>query len=369
MILSHKFNRVESEGINPHLKNIGWSSFFMKQLNNEEMEQIPARVVGVRKNSFLVSQGQGDMLATMSGSYINDSTASYPAVGDWILLRESMITSVLTRKNVLSRNSAGGRSRKGSEASAQEQVIATNIDTAFIVCGLDRDFNLRRIERYLTMIYNCGIKPVIVLTKADLHQSPDWCASEVETVAFGVPIHLVSADNDDALSHLKRYLDFGQTAALIGSSGAGKSTLINRLYGEDVCATSSVSKRLGKGKHTTTNRDLIILPSGGMLIDNPGIREVGLGASLAKTDSAFPEIDELSLQCKFQNCSHTHEPGCQVQRAVGAGEITLARLKSYQKILNELSYFSERESKGAARVERERWKGVAQKIKDMKKKG
>lgn len=370
MKLAHKFNGIVCEGAIPHLSQlykIGWSEFFTEQLKGKDSEQTPARVVGVRKNCFLVSRGHGDLLVTLAGSLINDPEACYPAVGDWVLLRDSTIIAVLTRKNVLSRKAAGGKNRKHGESSILDQVIATNLDVTFIVCGLDRDFNLRRIERYLTMVYNCGITPVIILTKADLQQSPDEFVGEVETIAFGVPIYLVSSYDDDVLYHLESYLDTGQTAALIGSSGAGKSTLINRLYGEEIQVTSSVSKSLGKGKHTTTNRDLIILPSGGMLIDNPGIREIGLGAGYAQTESAFPDVDELSLLCKFPDCSHTHEPGCQVLEAVSSGKITLARLKSYQKIQSELSYLSDREVKGAARVEKERWKGVALMVKEMKK--
>lgn len=367
MISQQLSNQAENKGLNPHLFNLGWSSYFQEQLEGMDAALIPARVVGVRRNSFWVYQGDGEQLATLAGSLMNDSAGSYPAVGDWVLLRDSLIISVLLRKNTLTRKASGGKNRKNGEVSAQDQIIAVNLDKTFIVCGLDRDFNLRRIERYLTMIYNCGITPEIILTKADLHQNPGLYVEEVEPLAFGVPIHLVSAQDEGCITRQKLNLAHGETAALIGSSGAGKSTLINRLYGEEIQATGAVSKSLGKGKHTTTNRDLIILPSGGMLIDNPGIREVGLGAGSSSLESTFPEIEELSKLCKFQDCSHTHEPGCQVLRAVSNGQLTRARLDNYQKILNELTYLSNREVKSAARVEKEQWKGVAQKIKDMKK--
>lgn len=354
-------------GSHLHLSNMGWSPFFQEQLEGQDVASSPTRVIGVRKNCFLVSQGNGEQLVTMAGRLINNPAVSYPAVGDWVLLRDSLIISILSRQNALIRKGSGGKKRKNGEASIQDQIIAANIDKTFIVCGLDRDFNLRRIERYLAMIYNCGITPEIILTKADLHQHPSLYFDEVESVAFGVPIHLVSAESEEVITHLNVTLSHGKTVALIGSSGAGKSTLINRLCGEEIQATSLVSKRLGKGKHTTTNRDLIVLPSGGMVIDNPGIREIGLGVGCSTAESTFPEIDELSRLCKFQDCSHTHEPGCHVLQAVSTGKITAARLNSYQKIMRELDYFSHRETKGAARVEKEQWKGVSQKIKNIKK--
>lgn len=367
MKIPNNLEILENENLFSPLYPLGWSSFFQEQLISSDGEQSPARVVGVRKNCYLVSQGNEDVLATVAGKFFNEMNPCLPVVGDWVLLRESVVTSVLPRKNALSRKASGGRNRKNGEAVVDDQVIAANLDTVFIVCGLDRDFNLRRIERYITMVYNCGIVPVVVLTKADLHQSPDRFVLEVERVAFGISVFLISAKENEEISRLKSFLASGQTTALVGSSGAGKSTLINRLYGEEIQATGAVSKSIGKGRHTTTSRDLIVLPSGGMLIDNPGIREIGLGLGCANTESAFPDIDELSLFCKFPDCSHTHEPGCQVQEAVSSGKIDQARLKSYQKIKNEQIYLFNKETKGAARAERERWKGVAQKVKAIKK--
>lgn len=328
----------------------------------------PARVIGVRRNSFLVSQGYEQLLVTLAGSLMNKPGTLYPAVGDWVLIRESLIITIFSRKNALTRKVSGGKNRKDGEASVQDQVIAVNLDKVFIVCGLDRDFNLRRIERHLTMIYNSGITPEVILTKADLHKKPEAYLDELESVAFGVPVYMVSAEGEATITQLRANLCFGETVAMIGSSGAGKSTLINRLYGEEIRATGSVSTRIGKGKHTTTSRDLITLPTGGMLIDNPGIREIALGACSSESLSAFPEIDELSFSCKFQDCSHTHEPGCKVIEAVSSGNIPPERLQSYHKIQSELRYTSERQQKSAARVERDRWKWVSQKVKDIKKK-
>lgn len=350
-----------------HLSRLGWSSFFQQQLSSGDGVLPPARVIGVRKNIFLVNRGDEEIHATPAGRLFHEIDTCLPVVGDWVLLRESVITTVLPRRNVLSRREAGGRSGRKDESRLSDQVIAANLDTVFIVCGLDRDFNLRRIERCLTMVYNCGIAPVIVLTKADLHQDPLDFVEKVENIAFGVPVYPVSAHDQDGVARLKKLLPPGRTAALIGSSGAGKSTLINRLFGDEIRATGAVGDRVKKGRHITTTRDLIVLPTGGMVIDNPGIREIGLTIDDDSAESAFPDIESLAQFCRFSDCSHSHEPGCRVLEAVSCGEISSDRLHNYHKIKSELKYHFQREQMGAARSERERRKGIAQKRKSMKK--
>jgi ribosome biogenesis GTPase len=353
---------------NKHLSQMGWTSHFQAQLAESGSSQwLPARVIGVRKNAFRVSNGKEEWSATAAGRLIHRPGCLYPVAGDWVLMADGLISKVLTRKNALSRGAAGARGRKNEQA-RKEQVIAANLDTVFVVCGLDRDFNLRRIERYVTLVYNCGLNPVIVLTKADLHENPSHFVAEAESVALGVPTHLVSARNGSGLAQLKAYLSFGQTAALVGSSGAGKSTLVNRLYGETIQATDSISSSAGKGKHTTTSRDLIVMPQGGMVIDNPGIREIAFWDDDGGIGSTFPEIEQYAGQCRFSDCSHTHEPGCRVLRAEAEGEISPDRLESYRKMKRELAYFSDRKHKTADRVEKERWKEVALKVKAIKKK-
>lgn len=362
-------SKQDTNGTNniDHLSNLGWSSFFQKQLEQISSDSlIPARVVGVRKNSFRVSDGKNERLATLAGRLQHDDGGLYPVTGDWVLTTDTVISRVLARKNALSRGASGARGKLDAQPQ-REQVIAANLDTVFIVCGLDRDFNLRRIERYLTLVYNCGLNPVIVLTKADLHQDPKRFAGEVETVAFGVPIHLVSAAHERGLTDMEPHLSSGRTTTMVGSSGAGKSTLINRLYGESVQLTSAVSTQVGKGRHTTTSRDLIMMPQGGMVIDNPGIREIAFWDNDNGIEAAFPEIEKLGLECRFANCSHTHEPGCRVLAAVDEGVISNNRLENYRKMKRELEYLSLREQKSAERVEKERWKGVALKIKDLNK--
>ncbi len=366
------FNKenTDSKYSNDNTRNLlalGWSSHFQAQLDSLcSNAVIPARVIGVRKNYLGISNGKKEWLATVAGRIKHCAGLIYPVTGDWVLVKDTVISEVLTRKNALSRGAAGTHGKEDSQPQ-REQVFAANLDTVFIVCGLDRDYNLRRLERYLTLVYNCGLNPVIVLTKADLHQNPEDCAAAVETVAFGVPLHLVSALDDKGLTPLEQYLSFGQTTTMVGSSGAGKSTLVNRLCGKTIQAIGSVSASLGKGKHTTTTRDLVMMPQGGMVIDNPGIREIAFWDDGGGIGVAFPEIENAAGQCRFSNCSHMHEPGCRVLQAVTAGEISRGRLESYLKMKRELAYLSQRRHKSADRVEKERWKDVALLTKAIKK--
>lgn len=350
-----------------HLIPLGWNETFQAYYASLTVKQgVPARVSGVRKNSFLVTDGTREWLTTVSGSLWYRSDALYPAAGDWVLVTDSVINDVFPRTNVLSRGASGGRGTIDGGA-AQEQIIAANLDTVFIVCGLDHDFNLRRIERYMTLIYNCGLSPVVVLTKADQHEAPEEFVHQVESVTFGVPVHLVGFETETGLHELYPYLSAGKTVTMIGSSGAGKSTLLNRLAGNDIQLTGAISDSVGKGKHTTTARDLIMLPEGGMVIDNPGIREIAFWDSGDGVQSAFPEIEEHATGCRFADCTHTNEPGCQVLAAVSSGEIQEERLNSYHKMKRELDYVSQRQHKSADRIEKERWKDVALKGKAINK--
>jgi len=354
---------LDNQELIQSLTAMGWDSFFQRRLDeSDDNKRQPARVVGTRKNSFYVSQGKGEWLVTLSGKLNYHTDGLYPVVGDWVLVRDTLIAEVLPRKNALYRGAAGTHGKPDS-APAKAQVIASNIDTVFVVCGLDRDYNLRRIERYVTLVYNCGLNPAIILTKADLHEDTGAFSSEVAAIAFGIPVHVVSADDLSGLGQLEAYLSPGQTVTMIGSSGAGKSTLVNRLYGSPVQATGQVSKNAGKGRHITTNRDLIMMPQGGMVIDNPGIREIALWDGDGGTQHAFPEIERLAGECRFSDCSHMHEPGCRVKQAVSEGIISQDRLESFHKMSRELMYLSDRQHKTPDRIEKERWKAVALKIK------
>ena len=368
MIKEQSTKKIYNNNSSQDIIKMGWTPHFQSQIENNSNDKFfPARVIGVRKNNFRVSDGKKEWLTTVTGKIKHFSHCLFPVTGDWVLVNDTVISEVLERKNSLSRGASGKRGKQNEQPN-KEQIIAANLDTVFVVCGLDRDFNLRRIERYLTLIYNCGLNPAIILTKADLHQNSEHFIYEVETIAFDVPIHLISAKNSKGLEQLEEYLSPGQTSAMIGSSGAGKSTLLNRLCGKKIQATNSVSTNVRKGKHTTTSRDLIMMPHGGMLIDNPGIREIAFWDDDGGIEVAFPEIEHLSGQCRFSNCTHTHEPGCKILQAVSEDKISQNRLESYQKMKRELEYLSHRQHKSADRVEKERWKKVALKIKSMKKK-
>ena len=347
------------------LAKLGWAPFFQQQYQDLTADSTPARVVGVHRHVFSVIQEEEVFHVSLAGRLHNQATGIYPVVGDWVLVNEQVITNIFKRNNLLTRKTAGGRSCRNGGAH-DEQGIAANLDFAFIVCGLDRDYNPARIERYLTLVYQCGIEPVIFLSKTDLQQNPEQFVYEVESIAPGVPVYPLSLFDTDAVTRVATLLHPNRTATLIGSSGAGKSTLINKLAGKDIRQTQTVGDRVGKGRHTTTSRDLFLLPGGGMVIDNPGIREIGLSRQITDSTSVFPDIEAFAGQCRFSNCTHTCEPGCRVLEAVATGELSSRRLTNYIKLNNELDYNRQRQNKSADRLEKERWQHVSKKVKDLK---
>lgn len=349
------------------LCKLGWTKYFTDRL--AEMEQTRgnvARLISVQRNFFTVSNGENEWLCTPAGKLMHNDNKMYPITGDWVLVDDTVVTGVIPRRSILSRAESGSRSNRTAGVT-REQSIAANLDAVFIVCGLDRDFNIRRLERYLTLVYNCDLTPVIVLTKADLHDDPEIFRAEVESIAFGVTIVLTSMQDGRGTDELEACLETGQTVAMIGSSGAGKSTLANMLYGEDIQTTGAISSSDGKGRHTTTHRELVSMPQGGMLMDNPGIREIAFYDDGDGIENTFSDIQELAEMCRFADCTHTNEPGCAVIHATQTGELTKERLGNYQKMKRELEYISARQTKSADRVEKERWKDVALLIKNMKK--
>jgi len=366
-------NRTETQNTishdTSHLRQLGWNDHFDRQLATMDAGTSRiARVASVQRNRFLVTDGQDDWLCAPAGRLLNSDPGNLIVTGDWVLTQDTLITNVIPRMNLLSRGEAGSRGNQ-TQAAQRRQAIAANLDTVFIVCGLDRDFNVRRLERYMTLIHNCGLSPVVVLTKADLHEDAAPFLMEVESIAFGVPVVLTSMLDGRGKDELESYMTHGRTVAMIGSSGAGKSTLGNMLYGSALLATSAVSAADGKGRHTTTVRELIRMPQGGMLMDNPGIREIAFHEDGHGLDNTFTDISEFAMGCRFANCSHQHEPGCAVLRAVEDRELPQARLESYRKMKSEMNYLSERHTKSADRIEKERWQDISKRIKSMKKKG
>ncbi|THB63519.1 MAG: ribosome small subunit-dependent GTPase A [Desulfovibrio sp.] len=350
------------------LRQLGWSDFFASGLAAmDQTEASVARVFSVQRNGFIVTNGHKEWLCSPAGRLLKQRDREYPVTGDWVVVDSTVITSIIPRKSFLSRGEAGTRhSRAGS--ATREQAIAANLDTVFIVCGLDRDFNIRRLERYLALVYNCGLSPVIVLTKADQHDAPESFQQETETIATGVAIVLTSMQDNRGTSELESYLGAGQTVAMIGSSGAGKSTLANMLYGSEIQATGEISASVGKGRHTTTVRELIRMPQGGLLMDNPGIREIAFHEGGDGVEQTFADIQELAEACRFSDCSHQHEPGCAVLNAVESGDIEQDRFDSYNKMKREMEFLESRRNKSADRVEKERWQDVAKMIKHINKK-
>lgn len=318
-----------------HLKTLGFSDRFFAE-STLYPEYHVGRVMSQYKDLYHVMCEKGFVLAEISGKFrFNAKTMSdFPAVGDFVMLDRdadangnAIIHRILSRKSAFIRKAAG--------TSNDEQVVASNIDTVFICMSLNNDFSLRRLERYLSIAWDSGASPVVVLTKADLCSDMQQRLQQVSSVAIGAPVLVTSAMQEDGYLQVISYIKEGETIAFIGSSGVGKTTLINRLLGENKLDTNGIRKD-DKGKHTTTRRELILLPNGGMVIDTPGMRELGLeSADLSKS---FADIDELSGLCKFRNCTHTSEPDCAVQNAIREGALRADRLLGYQKLKKEAKY-------------------------------
>jgi ribosome biogenesis GTPase len=289
----------------------------------------------------------GEGTAQVSGRFRHLATerADFPAVGDWVVLRDSasVIESVLPRNNKLSRQAAG--------ESGGEQVLAANLDVLFLITSLNRDLNPRRIERFLTAAALPGCRSVVLLTKSDLCDSPDAIVRDFQA-RLGVPVHAVSAVAGDGLDALAAYLTAGTTAAMLGSSGVGKSTLLNRLASQQR-ETQAVREDDDRGRHTTTHRELVALPGGGLLIDSPGIRELRLWSEGADVDAAFEDVAALAAGCPFTDCTHTHEPRCAVRRAIADGVLDEGRLQSFLKLRREMEYEASRSDSRVARERKE----------------
>jgi ribosome biogenesis GTPase len=336
----------------PALDELGWDAEHasaFEQLQDDNM--FPARVAAQHRGEFVLFAEHGELRARAAGRlfYEHGVGGQLPAVGDWVgVTAPATITAIFPRRSAFIRKNAGHDST--------EQVLAANVDTAFLLAGLDDDFSLRRLERYITTAWESGAQPVVVLTKADL--SPDVGAAvlEVETVAIGVPVHPVSNVTGDGLDALAPYLESGRTVVLLGSSGVGKSTLLNRLAGEEVMLTREVAAD-GTGRHTTTHRELVKLSGGAMVIDTPGLRELQFWEG--DVGAAFDDIETLALECKFRNCAHLSEPGCAVLGAVDQGTLELDRLRSWRKLQRELEAIAARTDTRLRIARKKRWKQLA----------
>jgi ribosome biogenesis GTPase / thiamine phosphate phosphatase len=307
------------------------------------------------------------MLAEVSGKYRNEaqSLVDYPVVGDWVAIAprpgegRATIHALLDRASFFSRKAAG--------RTVKEQVLAANIDTALIVMALDHDFNIRRLERYLTLAWGSGVQPIVALNKADVCEALAERTAEAQEAAIGVPVLDMSAETGEGVESLGALLAPGKTAALMGSSGVGKSTLINRLLGAEHMATGAIRADDQRGRHTTTHRELVILPGGALLIDSPGMREVGLWGDEEDLDAAFSDIEELADGCRFSDCRHGEEPGCAVRAALQEGSLDEGRYESWRKLQKELAFLSRREDVRARLAQRQMLKTRAKYAKGFRK--
>jgi ribosome biogenesis GTPase / thiamine phosphate phosphatase len=339
----------------------------------------PARVIAVHKDTSVVRGDTGrDRTAVVSGRFRFDALAGsdYPAVGDWVVLEPTadavgredqvVIGAILPRRSSF-RRSAADASRRTAGLLADEQVIAANIDVAFLVAGLDGDFNLRRLERYLAVAWSSGVQPVIVLNKADVGRDVVGRTIAIEAIAPGVPIVTLSALTGDHLADLGPYLRPGRSSAVLGSSGVGKSTLVNALLGEARQATAAVRDDDSRGRHTTTHRELFALPGGALLIDTPGIRALEMAGADEGVDVAFDDIADLAAMCRFSDCRHAGEPGCAVQVALDDGSLSPERLASHQKLERETARAVRKEDPRAAAVRRREWRLIQKSVNDRMK--
>lgn len=340
-------------GYNLNIKQYGWNDFFEKNYKEKGYEGMPfGRVMIGHNNIYQVMTSEEEVVAELGGKFLRgEEHRSKPAVGDWVVLQHKddkwFVEDILPRKSKFSRKMAGN--------DTLEQIVACNIDAIFIVTSLNQDFNLRRLERYLIVAWDSGATPVIILSKADLCEGVEEKIKAVEEVAPGVEVYCVSAIHEQGMEQLKKYLGEGQTITLIGSSGVGKSTILNTLAGEELLKVSSIREDDDRGKHTTTHRQLVILPTGGLILDTPGMRELQLWQADEGLGHVFSDIEELTLACKFTDCHHESEPGCAVRAAIIEGKIVQDRLVSYVKLKKELA-FMERKQVERQRIEQKRAK-------------
>ncbi|MFA6003071.1 MAG: ribosome small subunit-dependent GTPase A [Elusimicrobiota bacterium] len=343
----------------------GWNSYFSQHLGADGC--IPVRVISEQRGSYSAVSASGQLPVELSGRLRFEAAGAHelPAVGDWLAVRLSpdgrlgLAVRVLPRKSAITRGTAG--------RPAQEQILAANVDTAFIVTTVDRDFNPRRLERYLTMIWSGGARPVILINKIDLCPDHAGLLAQAGSAFPGVDIHALSALHDRGLGALHDYLKPARTSVMLGSSGAGKSTLLNRLIGQDLQELGEVRAADQRGRHTTSSRQMFLLPDGGLLIDTPGLRELQLWDAAPGLSRTFADIEALSARCRFRDCRHIDEPGCAVREALDGGRLDRSHYDNYLKLLKEQDYQRRREDPALKANAKRRWKSVHQDLRFIQK--
>lgn len=334
----------------PALDELGWDDGWSSALQQLQEDNLTAaRVAAQHRGAYVVWTAEGELRVRAAGRlyYEHEVGEPIPAVGDWVGVQGTTITSILPRRSAFIRKRAG----LGSD----EQVLAANVDAAFLLAGLDDDFSLRRLERYITTAWDSGAEPVVVLTKADLCDDVADAMLQVESVAIGVPVYPISNVSGVGVEDLEAHLRPGRTVVLLGSSGVGKSTLLNRLAGSELMRTSEIAAD-GTGRHTTTHRELVRLTGGALVIDTPGLRELQFWDG--DVSAAFDDIEALANECRFRDCAHAREPGCAILAAVDNGALTLDRLRSWRKFQRELESIAARTDRRLRAARKKRWKQI-----------
>ena len=339
---------------NHQLTALGWDSYFDEKFKPFAAEGgVPARVIADYGIEYLVHDGGAPSRAAVVGRHVRNTGSTMPAVGDWVSLVRvdpvGAIHGVVERRTVFS--------RKAASVETIEQVLAANVDVAFVVAAAT-DVNARRIERYLTIAWQSGAVPVVLLTKSDIAASLDELLAELEAVALGTPVVVTSAVTGDGIEELARELRPARTGVLLGPSGAGKSSLINRIVGTDLMRTRLIH-RSGEGRHMTSHRQLVQLPQGGMIIDTPGLREAQLWEGEEALGGVFEDIEQLALTCRFRDCGHATEPGCAIKAALAEGSLDAARFRSFLKLQRELRAIAAKTDARIRLEDRKKWKQIA----------
>jgi ribosome biogenesis GTPase len=352
------------------LVGLGWGGPFEAQFaEHAAPDRQPGRVVTTHRDTAIVRLADGDVAARVAGRFRRDAIgpADYPAVGDWVVVearpaeRSGTIHAVLPRRSAITRT-AGDSNRRGGRRLDDEQVMAANVDVALIVASIAIEPNLRRLERYLALAWASGATPVVVLNKADLAADADAAVAAVDAVAIGVDVHRVSALLGSGLAGVAAHLAPGRTAVVLGPSGVGKSTLVNALLGEQRQVTRTIREADGRGRHTTTHRELIALPTGALLIDTPGIRSLELLDADGGLGLAYADIAAIATACRFADCRHEREPGCAVRAAVDDGSIDGGRWEGYRKLERYEAHVAREGDARLREAERRRWKTISKSV-------
>ncbi len=348
------------------LEAIGWTPEWASVFSNLDpgRDFVPARVAEEQKGALRVLWAGGELWAEVSGRlrYVTAGPADLPGVGDWVAVAPRVGEGRATVHHVLPRRTA--LLRKAPERAFQAQLLVANVDCVLVVVSANRNFRRTRIERMLALVREGGAEPILVLSKSDVADDLDGLLREAESAAAGAPLVALSALTGEGVARLVPHLGSGRSAALLGSSGVGKSTLVNRLLGEERLATQAIRDD-DKGRHTTTGRVLVPLPSGGVLIDTPGLRELGLWEDEAGVDAAFPELEALLGTCRFYDCGHTNEPGCAVRAALEDGSMDPDRWASYGKLKREVAHVEAKRSSRARHEHRKKMKAFSKRVRNL----